>query len=225
MLLGLFYAIVYGSPLLLGSVAHRVLSPALSALAIGTIMLAAAQHCTGRDIDRQRSLGLGPLPLGRAVGWSLLGFLGTYAASLALTLAYVALRGDIRAVASQRVNWLGRLAELPLEQILPLALFAGLWEEVVFRGVVLGRLRAALSPADDGGSRRSDPLAVLLTALLFGLGHGYQGLLGILQTALAGCVLGGLVVWRRSLWPAVGAHLGIDLFGLLALRLLKTMLP
>ncbi len=63
-----------------------------------------------------------------------------------------------------------------------------------------------------------------LTALCFGAGHGYQGVLGVLQTTGAGIALGALTVWRKSLWPAIAAHLAIDAVGLLALKALQPLL-
>jgi len=226
-LLALFYGIVYGAPLLLrGLPLPSAIPPPASALLIGAAMLLATAACLRRDGSWRESLGLRPEPLGRAAGWSLLGFVGTYAANLLLISLYLAARGDLEAVASHRLRWLGVLAELPVEAILPLALFAGLWEETVFRGFLLGRVRATLPAAESRGARLGrDGLAVAITAAAFGLGHGYQGLLGMLQTALAGLILGVLVVRRGSLWPAVGAHLGIDLFGLLALQALRGSLP
>jgi len=218
----LFYGIVFGSQLLPGGPSPRGIAPMLSALIVGMAMLVAVLCCMRRDASWRASLALHPQSFGRTAGWSLLGLLGIYAANLALTLTYVAIRGDVQAVASQRLGWLGMLADLPIEAILPLALFAGFWEEIVFRGFLLGRLRAAIPSAlERGARRRRDALAALLTAISFGLGHGYQGLLGILQTTLAGTVMGALVLWRGSLWPAIGAHLAIDLFGLVALQLLK----
>ncbi len=208
-----------------GGVPLRGLAPLLSALFVGTAMLLAVLCCVHRDASWRESLALQPQPLGRTVGWSLLGFLAIYAANLVLTLAYVLTRGDVQAVATERLSWLGLLADLPIGTILPLALFAGCWEETVFRGFLLGRLRAAIPAAQvRSARRRRDALTVGLTALLFGLGHGYQGALGILQTTLAGAVMGALVLWRGSLWPAMGAHLTVDLFGLLALQALKTFL-
>lgn len=225
LLLVLFYGIVYGSPLLLDGAPHRGITPMLSAFVVGTAMLLAMLLYIRRDASWQESLALRSQPFGRTVGWSLLGFLGIYAVNLVLTLTYVAARGDVQAVAAQRLGWLGILADLPIGTILPLALFAGFWEETVFRGFFLGRLRAAIPAAQERGARlRRDALATLLTALFFGLGHGYQGPLGVLQTTLAGVTMGALVLWRQSLWPAIGAHLTVDLFGLLAIQALKTFL-
>ncbi len=226
LLLALFYGVVYGGPLLVGGIARRGgLAPLLSALLVGTVMLAAVLFHVRRDASWRESLALRPQPLGSAVGWSLLGFLAIYAANLLLTLVYLISRGDVQAVAGERLGWLGMLADVPVATILPLALFAGFWEETVFRGFLLGRLRAALPASPDRAAQiRCDAAAVGLTAVLFGLGHGYQGALGMLQTSLAGAAMGALVLWRGSLWPAIGAHLTVDLFGLLAIQALKTFL-
>ncbi|HEX7629191.1 MAG TPA: CPBP family intramembrane glutamic endopeptidase, partial [Candidatus Methylomirabilis sp.] len=99
-------------------------------------------------------------------------------------------------------------------------------EETVFRGFILGRLRASIPVQDTPGATLCrDALAVVITALCFGAGHGYQGGLGLLQTTVAGVGLGALVVWRKSLWPAIGAHFAIDAFGLFVLKALQSLLP
>lgn len=224
-LLVLFYAVIYGMPFLAGATHHRVAAPILSALVIGTLMLLAVLRFVQRDASWRESLGLEPFRFKSVLAWSLLGFLGTYAVNIVLTSVYVAARGDLEAVAARRAGWLGMLADLPVELIFPLAAFAGFWEEIVFRGFLLGRLRAAMPKRETRDARLArDALAVVLTAVLFGGGHGYQGLLGLGQTTVAGLVLGTLVVWRQSIWPAIGAHLAIDALGLLLLQALKSSL-
>jgi membrane protease YdiL (CAAX protease family) len=142
-----------------------------------------------RDASWKESLALGRQEFGWVAGWSLLGFAGIYAANVVLTVAYVSTRGNLEAVAAHRASWLGVLAGLPLESILPLAAFVGLWEETVFRGFLLGRLRVAIPVSDSAAARLGrDIIAVIISAVLFGAGHGYQGLLGLLQN-LAGVVL------------------------------------
>jgi membrane protease YdiL (CAAX protease family) len=85
-----------------------------------------------------------------------------------------------------------------------LALFAGFGEEVVFRGFLLAALTAPL-----GGVW----LALLVSSLAFGVLHSYQGPVGMLRTACLGGVLGASVVLDGSLWPAIVAHVLIDLVG------------
>jgi membrane protease YdiL (CAAX protease family) len=221
-LLLLFYAIVYGSAAIAIRPSRHILLLLLSTLGLGAFMLLITAVFVRRDPSWRESLGLGRQTVPWVVGWSLLGFVGTYTVNIALTIAYVSVRGNLEAVAAHRLSWLGVLAGLPSGLILPLAAFVGLWEETVFRGFLLGRLRAAMPVPDTPAARlRRDMVAVAVSAVLFGAGHGYQGLLGLLQTTVAGLVLGTLVIWRGSLWPAIGAHLTIDAFSLGMLQALK----
>ncbi len=79
---------------------------------------------------------------------------------------------------------------------------------------------AAPAPAQrplPGEARPWDPRAaavVVLSALLFAVGHVYQGLLGVLQTLTVGLILGALTYRSGSVWPAIVAHVGIDTVGL-----------
>lgn len=221
-LLVLFYGIVYGGGILAGSLHNHPALLIVSAFALGTLMLLATVLFVRHDSSWRESLGLGHQRVGSILGWSLLGFIGTYVVNLVLISAYLAAHADLEAVAAHRASWLGSLAGLPVEVILPLAAFAAVWEETVFRGFLLGRLRASMPVGDSrGAALRRDVVAIVLTGIFFGAGHGYQGLLGVAQTALAGIALGALAVWRNSLWPAIGAHLAIDAFGLVALKALK----
>jgi membrane protease YdiL (CAAX protease family) len=221
-MLFLFYSIIYGGGILLGGMQDRPAALILSAFLLGTLMLLATVLFVRRDTSWRESLGLGRQSLGAMLAWSLLGFIGTYVVNLVLIGAYLAAHGNLEAVAAHRATWLGSLAELPVVVILPLAAFAAIWEETVFRGFLLGRLRASMLVQDSRKAiLRRDLLVVALTGLLFGAGHGYQGLLGVGQTALAGITLGALTVWRESLWPAIGAHLAIDAFSLVAIKALK----
>jgi hypothetical protein len=58
-------------------------------------------------------------------------------------------------------------------------------------------------------------LAVLVTAVLFGYGHYYKGPAGIVDSAVAGLVLGAAYLLAgRNLWVTILAHGFIDTFGL-----------
>jgi len=215
----LFFALVYGTAVLVPLAPRGIAFTVLSALLLGTLMLLAVRVMTRRDVSWRGSLALGRPSIGAAVGWGLLGFLGTYVANVLLVAGYVLTRGGLESQALSRAHWLQHLAEIPTAAILPLAAFVGLWEEIVFRGFLLGRARAALPAADTPRARLlRDAVAVAFCAACFGAGHGYQGTLGLMQTTTAGVVLGALTVWRQSLWPAIGAHLAIDAFGLLAIK-------
>lgn len=221
----LFYGLVYASAALLPTAFHRTTGPTLSVLLLGVPMLVLIGVLARRDVAWRVSLGLGRYPVRAAVGWGLLGFAVAYALNVLLTFGYVLTRGSLEAQVADRAPWLSYLAEIPAEAILPLAAFVGFWEEAVFRGFLLGRLRAALPAAETPRAPLlRDAAAVALCALCFGAGHGYQGALGFIQTTTAGIVLGALTVWRGSVWPAIAAHLTIDAFGLLALKVVARAL-
>lgn len=89
--------------------------------------------------------------------------------------------------------------------------FAGFGEEIGYRGFLLNRLAEAF-----GRSRGADVLAVLGSAVLFGFGHYYKGPAGILDSGLAGVILGvAYLISGRNLWTCVLAHGCIDTFGLI----------
>lgn len=89
-------------------------------------------------------------------------------------------------------------------------LFVAVWEEFAFRGFLLTRLRIVF---------KRWWLAVPAGALMFGLGHGYEGGLGMVQTMLLGLVLGTLFVWRKSLVPCVVFHFMNNFVAFLLLRM------
>lgn len=81
-------------------------------------------------------------------------------------------------------------------------------EEVVYRGYLQTQLTAF--------TRRAS-VAVVLQAFLFGMAHGEQGLAVALRFAVYGVMFGALARWRRSLFPGIACHVGIDVAsGLLA---------
>src|SRR5690606_3911022 len=51
----------------------------------------------------------------------------------------------------------------------------------------------------------------VLSSLVFGVLHAYQGTIGIVRTFLMGSVLATGFVLSGSLWPAIIAHTAIDL--------------
>ncbi len=84
-------------------------------------------------------------------------------------------------------------------------------EEMVFRGYLLNRLLDLF-----GRQRIGFIFALLAQAAMFGLGHTYQDLTGVLDTALAGLLIGLLYLrFRRNLWLPILVHGIIDTTGFL----------
>lgn len=90
--------------------------------------------------------------------------------------------------------------------------FAAFGEEISYRGYLITRA------ADIGG--RAKPaywLGVIAVAVLFGYGHYYKGPAGIVDSGMAGLVLGAAYVLSgRNLWICILAHGFIDTFGVIA---------
>jgi uncharacterized protein len=93
-------------------------------------------------------------------------------------------------------------AEVALVWLAIVWTFAAFGEEFVYRGYVLNRMAESA-----GGGSVAWPFAVIATAVLFGIGHYYQGPTGMIDTAISALVFGGLYVWSgRNLWPPILAH-------------------
>ncbi|HEY6266251.1 MAG TPA: CPBP family intramembrane glutamic endopeptidase [Candidatus Acidoferrum sp.] len=106
-------------------------------------------------------------------------------------------RGLIQAIA-------GRILPQSTVELLPflaLAVTAGLCEEFLYRGFAMAVLARLGSPAW---------LAILVSSILFGLAHLYQGRGGFVSTMLIGTVLGSGRVAYDSLVPVIFWHTAVD---------------
>jgi membrane protease YdiL (CAAX protease family) len=77
-----------------------------------------------------------------------------------------------------------------------------------------------LNRAADVGGRTTAAywVAVVLVSVLFGYGHYYKGPAGIVDSGMAGLVLGGAYVLSgRNLWVCILAHGFIDTVGVIGL--------
>ena len=102
--------------------------------------------------------------------------------------------GDIQAMLPRT------LGEVRLGALL--SLNAGVVEELVFRLAVPALLYGAFGNA---------LFALIVSTLLFGALHAYQGLLGVLGTAVIGAVLTGLYVISGTILVPIIAHVLVDL--------------
>lgn len=102
-------------------------------------------------------------------------------------------------------NIANRVLPKNLEEFLPyiaLAVTAGVCEEFLYRGFALAALSKVGMPTW---------FVVLLTSLLFGLAHTYQGKSGIAGTSLMGLVFGTFRVLTESLVPVAVWHAAVDI--------------
>jgi membrane protease YdiL (CAAX protease family) len=86
-------------------------------------------------------------------------------------------------------------------------LVAGFGEETVFRGYLFERLGKLLGPG-----RVAKVAIVLITSLMFGLGHyADQGLTGAEQAIITGTVFGTIFAFSGRLFMVMCAHAAFDL--------------
>lgn len=91
--------------------------------------------------------------------------------------------------------------------------FAAFGEEIAYRGYLMRR-------AADVGGRTTAAwwISVVAVSILFGYGHYYKGPAGILDSGMAGLILGAaFLLSKRNLWACVLAHGFIDTFGIVAI--------
>ena len=88
---------------------------------------------------------------------------------------------------------------------------AGICEEILYRGFLIRYL-------SNGPWHAGLWIALAIASISFGLGHGYQGLSGIIGTALIGAVMAVIFLASGSLWLPITLHAIIDLRILLLLR-------
>ena len=98
----------------------------------------------------------------------------------------------------------------PLQGNLPLLLFSvflawtavAFGEEMMYRAFLINRLGELFQ-----GKKLPKVLALLLSAVFFGLVHFYQGPIGMIITGLTGLIFGVIYLWSgRNLWVTIIAH-------------------
>jgi uncharacterized protein len=149
------------------------------------------------------------MPVVPLLGWSI----GLTVAGLAVMLVF---RQIAAATGARESPMLRALLPRTTEErgvFALLSVAAGVGEELAYRGYAIPVLASLMGL----------PGAAVLTSVVFGILHGYQGVIGTVRTTL----MGGLLAWgllaSGSLLPAIVAHTLIDLVAGLVLR--ERLLP
>lgn len=145
---------------------------------------------------RENGIGLWMVPRMPLISWTAAAFL------LAVTIAALRLRWPARTTAS-KARLYSMLPHNERER-LPYAgvcIAAGIAEEIVYRGVLTTLLQSYI---------RSLALAVVVSALVFGVSHSVQGTRAVLATAVIAVAMQALVIVAHSLIPAMVVHAFYD---------------
>lgn len=188
---------------------HRALELGIS-VALGALAVALAVLITRRRGLKLDSLGLTArrlwidLPLGLVTTGA--SFAVIYVVSLTITVVWPAGREELLKNA-QRVR--EHMPEMELLTLAALAVFVGIWEEVVFRGFLLARVRRLIG---------SWVAAAVLTSALFAVLHlGMQTPVFVIPLFFLSVLFSAVTIWRRSLIPAMVGHFIFDLIQLLVI--------
>ena len=85
-------------------------------------------------------------------------------------------------------------------------------EETIFRGYLILRFK---------NLGASSVAAVVLSAFIFSLGHGYEGSAGVVTVGVIGLFFGAIYLWRRSLVTTMVMHFLLDFIGIVFTPLLQ----
>jgi uncharacterized protein len=143
-----------------------------------------------------RLMGVTEMPLGPFALWTAISLIGVSA----LVMAF-------KAFGMRETPLLEYLVpQTIVEKIVyvGVSLTAGLCEEFVFRGFLIGALRA---------STGSIAVAATVSAVTFGIAHAHQNAAGALRAGLLALVLTVPLLMTGSLYPGIAAHALVDLAG------------
>jgi membrane protease YdiL (CAAX protease family) len=95
-----------------------------------------------------------------------------------------------------------------------LCLIVGFSEELTFRGYLQSQNIALLHRI---------PVAVVVTAIIFGAAHGYQGIRGIVLISVYGVLFSSITLLRKNLFPGMLAHSWHDFATGMALAAIRSL--
>ena len=164
-----------------------------------TLGLGALWVASGRDLGT-----IGLVPDYYAWRWLAVG-IGAAASLFMLWQLYSGIRNplELKKLRGQ-MGELGALApstDTEMRTFSMVSVTAGICEEILYRGMLLGALAPVLGLWP----------AVALSSVVFGMGHMYQGMTGIVKTTLVGLFMALLTVFSGSLLVAIVLHSIIDL--------------
>ena len=94
-----------------------------------------------------------------------------------------------------------------------LVIVAAIVEETIFRGYLILRLKSVI---------RNPVLAVVISSIIFSIGHGYEGIAGVISVFFLGIIFAVIYIWRVSLIAPMIIHFLIDFSSIVLSEFLKS---
>jgi membrane protease YdiL (CAAX protease family) len=92
-----------------------------------------------------------------------------------------------------------------------MVLVVAISEETIFRGYLLLRFKSIT---------KSPLAAVVISTIIFSIGHGYEGLGGVIIVGIMGAVFAVIYLWRKSLIAPIVAHFMQDYIAIVLLPII-----
>jgi membrane protease YdiL (CAAX protease family) len=183
------------------SLAPKYIGMIARGLAMAALTLGVWRIC-GRPWE---TLGLG-IPLSAAGRYGL-AFAGLLGLAAAMPIVFIDRFAKPERLARLRAQ-MRRIRILPGSDVefmlfAVVALVAGFWEELLYRGFLIWFLTPYASAAG----------AIYLSSAAFAIGHLYQGWRSIPRTGAIGLIFAAAYVLSGSLWWLMALHALVDLFG------------
>ncbi len=155
----------------------------------------------------------------RSIGWDFTNFWKEFALGMILFFPLFYISGNLEnvlhalglSVPSTAPAFLTPKGFVEIVLALFLVVVVAIAEETIFRGYLILRFRALTN----------NVVALLLSAAVFSLGHGYEGTAGLITVGFMGLVFALIFEWRRSLVAPMVMHFLQDFTVIVLFPLLK----
>ena len=157
----------------------------------------------------------------RSIGWNFTNFWKEFILGVILFFPFFYISGNLEnalhaaglSIPSAPLAFLSPRGSVEILLAFALVLVVAIAEESIFRGYLILRFKSLIN----------NPVAVLLSTVVFSLGHGYEGTAGLVTVGFMGLIFALVFKWRRSLVAPTVMHFLQD-FAVIVLPLLLGMI-
>lgn len=189
---------IVGAPLLVGQTDLGFPGVAVSSILSDLALMSLVLYFLWRNGEPLAQIGWTLRKVPWEVGWGLVLFLPVVSGANLLDMA---LQNAGLAGPSKLASFLSPSGAPLIMLAFVLVTVVAVVEETIFRGYLILRLKAATGRLW---------VAVLLSSAIFSLGHGYEGLAGMISVFSLGLVFALVYLWRKSLVAPIIMHFLTD---------------